>query len=122
METGGQAPRKSVIPAQAGIQGLSTGMDSRLRGNDGLKKTIHLIFVRNQNDEDSRRAVSGPGDVGLGRRGVYGPGGIGVEAFALGHGVLGTARPPDAGVPPAFPGCAVWNAGLPGGVPGLFAA
>ena len=32
--------QRSVIPAEAGIQRLLIEMDSRFRGNDGLKKTI----------------------------------------------------------------------------------
>ena len=48
METRAQAPRKFVIPAKAGIQELSIEVDSRFRGNDGLKETIYLSFVRNQ--------------------------------------------------------------------------
>ena len=32
--------QRSVIPAEAGIQKLLIEMDSRFRGNDGLKKTI----------------------------------------------------------------------------------
>ena len=42
------ALRKPVIPAQAGIQGFLVEVDSRLCGNDGLKKAVHLSFARNQ--------------------------------------------------------------------------
>ena len=48
METRAQAPRKFVIPAKAGIHFNQRFLDSRFRGNDGLKETIYLIFVRNQ--------------------------------------------------------------------------
>ena len=40
METRAQAQQKPVIPAKAGIQGPLIEVDSRFRGNDGLKETI----------------------------------------------------------------------------------
>ena len=48
METRARVSPKPVIPAKAGIQGLSIEVDSRFRGNDGSKKTMLLSFVRNQ--------------------------------------------------------------------------
>ena len=63
-EARAQAPRKPVIPAKAGIQGLIE-MDSRflpafagMTGNDGLKETIHLSFVRNQECQYGRKPES----------------------------------------------------------------
>ena len=48
METRGQASRKSVIPAEAGIHFNQKSLDSRFRGNDGLKEIMHPSSVRNQ--------------------------------------------------------------------------
>ncbi len=55
METRAQVLRKSVIPChpresgeKAGIHFNPKALDSRFRGNDGLKETIYLSFVRNQ--------------------------------------------------------------------------
>ena len=42
MEARAQALQKSVIPAEAGIQGPLIEVDSRFRGNDDLKETIYL--------------------------------------------------------------------------------
>ena len=41
MEVRDQPSRKSVIPAKAGIHFNQKSLDSRFRGNDGLKKAIH---------------------------------------------------------------------------------
>ena len=46
METRAQTPQNSVIPAKAGIHFNQEPLDSRLRGNDGLKD-----LVRNQDME-----------------------------------------------------------------------
>ena len=40
METRAQALRKPVIPAKAGIHFNKRPLDSRFRGNDGLKEAI----------------------------------------------------------------------------------
>ena len=67
METRAQALRKSAIPAKAGIQGPLIEVDSRflpafarMTGNDGLKETIYLSFVRNQEGRSSWQARSLP--------------------------------------------------------------
>ena len=63
-EARAQAPRKPAIPAKAGIQGLIE-MDSRflpaftrMTGNNGLKETFHLSFVRNQEWQYGRKPES----------------------------------------------------------------
>ena len=55
METRAQALRKSVIPAKAGIHFNPKALDSRFRGNDGLKETIYLSFVRHQDGRTGGR-------------------------------------------------------------------
>ena len=67
MEIRARASRKPVIPRhsrengeKAGIHLGQKSLDSRFRGNDGLKKTIHLIFVRNQESICSSRIGGAP--------------------------------------------------------------
>ena len=61
METRAQAPRKpvipchsrdlsAVIPAKAGIHSNQELLDSRFRGNDGMKESIYPSFVCNQEE------------------------------------------------------------------------
>ena len=64
-EARAQAPRKPVIPAEAGIHFNQESLDSRflpaftrMTGNDGLKETIHPSFVRNQEWQYGRKPES----------------------------------------------------------------